>query len=134
MIKKIQVQETAEREIINCDWCNAEIPYRGHGFTCLSCGKITCSDCCQAKKHFHFFEVEYGKMLEPNCGQGVSRERAQFCSVCIGRGRDKLITAMFKDVANDELILAQFREYRKRQIRDKINNEIRRREKRFGLY
>ena len=133
MIKKIQVKETTEREVINCDWCKAEIPFRGHGFTCLSCGKITCGDCWTKKKPFHFFEVEYGKTLEPNCGRGEGRERAQFCSVCIGRGRDRLIREMFKDVANDELILEQFRAYRSRQIRVKINREIQCREERFGL-
>ena len=126
---KKQISETAERTVQFCDWCKKELKYGG--FTCLSCGKTTCSDCWQEKKHFHFFESEHGKTLSPNCGQGVPRDRAQFCSVCIGRGRDKLITALFKDVANDELILAQFREYRSRQIRDKINREIRRREERF---
>ena len=132
MIKKIQIKETTEKEVITCDWCQGSIPYRGHGFTCLSCGRITCSECYAEKSQFKCFDDNYGQNLS-SMGQVQHRQRACFCTECIGRGRDKLILAMFKDEENEAWITEQFREYRRRQIRDKINREICRREKRFGM-
>ncbi len=134
MKTKIQTKETVEKTVWSCDWCKTELEWLGQGFRCLSCGRVICSNCFCEKKNLKSFEGSYGHRFDSTFGEGQSRQRADFCTDCLGRGRDRLIIALLKDEQNEQWILEQFREYRRRQQRTAINAEIERREKWYGFH